>query len=130
MWNIHPERGEFRLLEQFLSPLDARIVASRLVSEGIEVMLLDEHMVWNNLLQSQAVGGVKLLVKQHDLDAALRVMEDIRSGHWCPDKVNQDEAVRESCAACLRWAKWLLSAVMIIFLFILPVIALFRRVFE
>ncbi|ENT3641659.1 DUF2007 domain-containing protein [Salmonella enterica] len=130
MWNIHPERGEFRLLEQFLSPLDARIVAGRLVSEGIEVMLLDEHMVWNNLLQSQAVGGVKLLVKQHDLDAALRVMEDIRSGHWCPDKVNQDEAVRESCAACLRWAKWLLSAVMIIFLFILPVIALFRRVFE
>ncbi|ENE8569033.1 DUF2007 domain-containing protein [Salmonella enterica] len=84
MWDIHPERGGFMLLEQFFSPSEARVVVSRLVSEGIEVMLLDEQMVWNNLLQSQAVGGVKLLVKQHDLETALRVMEDIRQGYWCP----------------------------------------------
>lgn len=130
MWNINPERGEFTLLEQFLSPPEARIVAGRLVSEGIEVMLLDEHMVWNNLLQSQAVGGVKLLVKQHDLEAARRVMEDIRRGYWCPEQVGQNKTVGENHVACQQWAKWLLTAVMIIFLVILPAIALFRGISE
>ncbi|EDO3332255.1 hypothetical protein LA535_004834 [Salmonella enterica] len=50
MWNINSERGEFILLEQYISPVEADIVAGRLQAEGIPVMLLDKHMVWNNLL--------------------------------------------------------------------------------
>ena len=47
---------------QYLSPLDAGLKTGLLQSEGIEVMLLDENIVWNNQMYAQAVGGVKLLV--------------------------------------------------------------------
>ncbi|EDW0933258.1 hypothetical protein GS71_004794, partial [Salmonella enterica subsp. enterica serovar Gaminara] len=64
MWNINSERGGFILLEKFISPVEADIMAGRLQAEGVAVMLLDKYMVWNNLLQSQALGGVKILVKR------------------------------------------------------------------
>ncbi len=82
MWSANYERGEFILLEQFISPVEADIVAGRLQSERISVMLLDQHMVWNNLLQSQVLGGVKILVKRRDLEIARRIMEDVRQGGY------------------------------------------------
>lgn len=62
MWNIHPTRGQYRLLAQYLSPLDASIEVGFLQSEGIDAILLDENIVWNNQVYAQATGGVKLLV--------------------------------------------------------------------
>ncbi|EAO2872865.1 hypothetical protein GJ179_11385 [Salmonella enterica subsp. enterica] len=58
MWNANYVRGEFILFEQFSSPVEADIVAGRLQAEGKPVMLLDKHMAWNNLLQSQTLGGI------------------------------------------------------------------------
>ena len=82
MWNIHPTRSRYALLAQYLSPLDARIEAGLLESEGIEVMLLDENIVWNNQMYAQAVGGVKLLVNQDELTRAQEILADYHHGDF------------------------------------------------
>lgn len=128
MWNIHPSRGEFILLAQYLSPLEASIVAGRLEAEGIAVMLLDEHVVWNNQLQSQAVGGVKLLVKQPDREAARRVLDNIRRGEYCQQGERDPDG--EGHAAGHKRVRVLLNVVIIIVLFILPAIAILRQLTE
>ncbi|WP_249025150.1 DUF2007 domain-containing protein [Citrobacter braakii] len=126
MWNIHPERGEFILLEQYLSPVEASIVAGRLESEGIAVMLLDEHVVWNNPLQAQAVGGVKLLVKQQDLDAARSVLNDIRQGAYCPE--TESKSARENNAPYNRRVWTVLSIVLMILFLLSSVMALLQTI--
>ncbi|EBH8655944.1 DUF2007 domain-containing protein [Salmonella enterica] len=130
MWNIHPERGEFILLEQYLSPVEASIVGGRLESEGIAVMLLDEHVVWNNQLQAQAqaqaVGGVKLLVKQQDLDAARSVLKDIRQGAYCPE--TESESARENNVPYNRRVWTVLSIVLMILFLLSPVMALLQTI--
>ncbi|HDP0319025.1 TPA: hypothetical protein P5S08_004228 [Salmonella enterica subsp. enterica serovar Concord] len=128
MWNIYPTRGEFILLAQYLSLLEASIVAGRLETEGISVLLRDEHVVWNNQLQSQAVGGVKLLVNYQEKEIARRVLDNIGRGEYCPAEAW--DAVRNRHAVGHRWVGWLLSALMVIFLFILPVITLLRQIAE
>ncbi|EBS5765038.1 DUF2007 domain-containing protein [Salmonella enterica subsp. enterica serovar Enteritidis] len=126
MWNIHPERGVFILLEQYLSPVEASIVAGRLESEGIAVMLLDEHVVWNNPLQAQAVGGVKLLVKQQDLDAARSVLNDIRQGAYCPE--TESESAWENNAPYNRRVWTVLSIVLMILFLLSSVMALLQTI--
>ncbi|EBR8157896.1 hypothetical protein DOA20_22335 [Salmonella enterica subsp. enterica serovar Newport] len=128
MWHIHPTRGEFVLLAQYLSPPEASIVAGRLETDGIAVMLLDEHVIWNNYLQAQAMGGVKLLVRQQDLETARRILDDIRLGVYSPE--GETGEVRNTGKRCHKWARRLLSLIMIIFLFILPLIALVRQITE
>lgn len=128
MWSANYERGEFILLEQFISPVEADIVAGRLQSERISVMLLDQHMVWNNLLQSQALGGVKILVKRRGLEIARRIMEDVRQGGYCQEPGWQSGGKTE--VTYNTWGRILLSTALIIFLFILPLIGLFRIMAE
>lgn len=85
MWNIHPTREKFELLSQYLSPLEARIEAGLLESEGIKVMLLDENIVWNNQMYAQAVGGVKLLVSHDDAPKAQAVLDELHRGTYSID---------------------------------------------
>ncbi|HCM61275.1 MAG TPA: hypothetical protein DIT05_01850 [Morganella sp. (in: Bacteria)] len=98
MWNIHPTREKFELLSQYLSPLEARIEAGLLESEGIEVMLLDENIVWNNQMYAQAVGGVKLLVSHDDVEKAQSVLDELHRGAYGIDD-DGEPAEAESCAA-------------------------------
>lgn len=99
MWNIHPTRSRYTLLAQYLSPLDARIEAGLLQSEGIEVMLLDENIVWNNQMYAQAVGGVKLLVNQDELTRAQDILADYHHGDFGIDEDGElSEAVPEPAA--------------------------------
>ncbi|WP_413492070.1 hypothetical protein [Morganella psychrotolerans] len=98
MWNIHPTREEFELLSQYLSPLEARIEAGLLESEGIKVMLLDENIVWNNQMYAQAVGGVKLLVSHDDAEKAQSVLDELHRGAYGIDD-DGEPAEAEPCAA-------------------------------
>ncbi|WP_337271910.1 hypothetical protein [Moellerella wisconsensis] len=82
MWNIQQTMSDYVLLTQYLSPLDARIQAGLLRTEGITSMLLDENMVWNNQMYSQAVGGVKLLVNKDELTRALDILDKLHQGEF------------------------------------------------
>ncbi|WP_337236827.1 putative signal transducing protein [Proteus faecis] len=82
MWNIHPTRGQYKLLAQYLSPLDASIEAGFLQSEGIDVILLDENIVWNNQVYAQAIGGVKLLVNDKEFEQAQTMLNELYQGKY------------------------------------------------
>lgn len=93
MWNIRPIRSSFVLLTQYLSPVDAYIEAGLLNSEGIDTLLLDENIVWNNQMKSLAVGGVKLLVKRVDLEMSAQIIAKFHNGYYL---INDDMEISES----------------------------------
>lgn len=82
MWRIQQTMSDYVLLSQYLSPLEARIEAGLLITEGITPILLDENMVWNNQMYSQAVGGVKLLVNKNELANSLSIFEKLHQGEY------------------------------------------------
>ena len=70
----------------FTYPLEAHIAKGRLESEGIEVFIKDELTAQVNNFYSNAIGGVKLLVKDSDYENAYRIL--IESGYII-DKVTE-----------------------------------------
>ncbi|WP_086109306.1 putative signal transducing protein [Xenorhabdus vietnamensis] len=95
MWNSHPQRGNMRLLANFLSPIDAHIVLGRMLSEDIYTVVLDEDIVWNNYMYSQAFGGVKLLVHQSDMERAKTILAEIEDNKFSLDKVESNQDNKE-----------------------------------
>ncbi|MDC9595601.1 putative signal transducing protein [Xenorhabdus anantnagensis] len=81
-----------KLLANFLSPIDAHIVLGRMLSENIYAVVIDEDIVWNNYMYSQAFGGVKLLVHQSDIERAKMILAEIEDNKFSLDKAehNQD----------------------------------------
>lgn len=123
MWNIHPTRSSYVLLAQYFSPLDAHIEAGLLRSEGIDSMLLDEYMVWNNQMNALAVGGVKLLVKQIDKDISAQVIAKFHHGDYL---INDDEQLAEPSPKQAKKHSWKddLNAALLLLLLISTGIAL------
>lgn len=60
----------------FSEPIEAHLARSRLECEGLSCSLADEHIVGVYWLSTQAVGGVKLQVRERDREQALRVLEE------------------------------------------------------
>lgn len=69
-------------LKTFTYPSEAYILRGKLESEGISCFLQDELTVQSNPLYSNAVGGVKLQVKEADLSEATSIM---LAGGYQPD---------------------------------------------
>ncbi|OTA16123.1 hypothetical protein Xvie_02166 [Xenorhabdus vietnamensis] len=84
-----------RLLANFLSPIDAHIVLGRMLSEDIYTVVLDEDIVWNNYMYSQAFGGVKLLVHQSDMERAKTILAEIEDNKFSLDKVESNQDNKE-----------------------------------
>jgi hypothetical protein len=59
----------------FQNPMEASIARSRLEAEGIRAALDGEHHVAMEWWISGAIGGVKLLVRESDLETARRILE-------------------------------------------------------
>ncbi|MEZ5581637.1 MAG: DUF2007 domain-containing protein [Candidatus Competibacteraceae bacterium] len=53
----------------------AEIVRGRLLAEGIDCRLADQHLVQTDWLYSLAVGGIKLQVETKDVERALAILE-------------------------------------------------------
>ncbi|BET97232.1 hypothetical protein [Xenorhabdus taiwanensis] len=81
-----------QLLTNFLSPIDAHIVLGRMLSEDIYAVVIDEDIVWNNYMYSQAFGGVKLLVHYADIERAKVILAEIEDNKLLSDQAepNQD----------------------------------------
>ena len=60
----------------FPLPHQAHLVKTLLESEDIEVMIADEMTVQVNNFYSNAVGGVKLQVREENLERALQLLKD------------------------------------------------------
>lgn len=57
---------------------EAQMVKSKLDSEDISTMLMDEKTIDSDPLISQAIGGVKLLVHKRDFIKAKAIFDQIR----------------------------------------------------
>ncbi|OUR98205.1 hypothetical protein A9Q86_14215 [Flavobacteriales bacterium 33_180_T64] len=68
----------YKVLTTFPYSTEAQITKSKLESEGVSVMLLDEKTIDSDPLISQAIGGVKLLVANDDFEKALLIYNKIR----------------------------------------------------
>src|SRR4030042_4972559 len=67
-------------------PWEAYIYKTKLEFEGIKCCIADEYIVIMNWLYSTAVGGVKVKVKESDVDNAIKLLrlgmsEDTKERH-------------------------------------------------
>ncbi|NOZ64625.1 MAG: DUF2007 domain-containing protein [Caldiserica bacterium] len=62
----------------FLYPVEAYIVKSLLESNNIEVFMFDEFMVLMDNFRSNAVGGIKLYVKEDSMEDARDIISSYK----------------------------------------------------
>jgi hypothetical protein len=79
-------------LAAFLNTTEAYLAQSKLESEGIDVFVFDDKLVGVNWLYSNAVGGVKLKVKESD---ARRAMEALREDLSYAEPPTEMESLKE-----------------------------------
>jgi len=80
--------SNYTVLAVFEYSTEAQLTKIKLDSENIRTMLADEKTVDSDPLISLAIGGVKLLVHNDDLERALEIYNDIRL--YSKDKKGQD----------------------------------------
>jgi len=81
-------------------PTEAHMVQGYLASEGIESVLKDENITQIQPFYSNAVGGVKVLVREEDEAAALQVLE--KGGYLHPEKLEKVEVVFRTSVTNVR----------------------------
>lgn len=87
-------KNEYTILAVFEYSTEAQVVKSKLDSENISTMLMDEKTIDSDPLLSQAIGGVKLLVHNDDLGKASTIYNEIRTY----EKDNNGNAI--NCPNC------------------------------
>jgi hypothetical protein len=73
-------------------PTQAHLVQGYLESEGIETIMKDEMTAQVNNMYSNAIGGVKIFVRDADLEKALRLLE--QGGYITTEKTVKIETVK------------------------------------
>ncbi len=64
-------------IRTFDNYIEANIVENVLNEEGIETLMQDENTVTANWLWSNAIGGIKLQIKEEDIAAAKDILEQL-----------------------------------------------------
>ena len=70
---------EFVILQSFNNYIDAHLLMARLESEEIECWLQDENTVTITPILTNAVGGIKLLIKKEDFTRASEIFREIEN---------------------------------------------------
>ncbi len=73
---IENETNNFITILTFYYAHEVAIVRSRLEAEGIECNIVDELTVQVNPLYSNAIGGVKLQVRENDAKQAIEILKE------------------------------------------------------
>ena len=66
---------ELITIATFSRPMEAHLTKARLETEGVECFITDEFTVAANWLFSNAIGGVKLKVKESDAQKAAEILQ-------------------------------------------------------
>jgi len=81
-------KDKYTVLEIFEFSSEAQVIKAKLEAEDVDAVLMDEKTIDSDPLISQAVGGVKLLVYNEDLQKARIIYDGIR--HYHKDKEGND----------------------------------------
>lgn len=65
---------ELETLISFDNVIEAELLRLKLENEGIECFLFDKHLVSTNPMYANALGGIKIKVKNEDVDVAKQIM--------------------------------------------------------
>ena len=66
----------FVTIASYPEPLEANLIRSKLLSEDIECILLNENIISVQPFYSNAVGGIKLQVHEDDAERARKIIDD------------------------------------------------------
>jgi hypothetical protein len=66
----------FITIATYPEPLEANLMRSKLLSEDIECILLDENLISVQPFYSNAIGGIKLQVHEDDAQRAKEILEE------------------------------------------------------
>ncbi|MBU3010451.1 DUF2007 domain-containing protein [Polaribacter vadi] len=69
----------YNILAVFDYSTEAHVTKSKLDSEGLKTLLMDEKTIDTDPLVSNAIGGVKLLVHKNDFEKAATIYNEIRT---------------------------------------------------
>jgi hypothetical protein len=67
--------NDWETIITFTSPQEAHLAKSYLESEGIETFVFDDMTAQVNFLYSNAIGGVKILVRTSDYERGIQILE-------------------------------------------------------
>ena len=81
----------------FTEPYLAHIVRGKLTSEGIPAVVTDEYLVQANWTLSNAIGGVKVLVPDDEIEHARTVLAREQNAH---DTTPTDAQPGDVCPEC------------------------------
>lgn len=102
-------------LTTFSSPQEAHLAKNRLRAAGIRVVLDDEMLLNNAFHLSNAVGGVKLLVRETNVERAAKILAKLPTEEDRRKKSGPELAGDDLASQALNWST--------LGLFVLPVIA-------
>ncbi len=63
-----------KTIATFSKPEEAHLLRMRLEAGGVPAYVLDEHLIQADWFYSDAIGGVRLQVADHDVEAAREIM--------------------------------------------------------
>lgn len=69
---------EFIKLQTFDNYIEANLVLNRFLNEGIECYLKDEYTVTIDPLLSNAIGGIKLVVREDYIEKSIEVYNQMQ----------------------------------------------------
>jgi hypothetical protein len=82
-------------IKTFINAIEANIIKGRLESEGIPTLLLDENTVNTYWLYANAIGGMRLQVKEEHVQQALNILKEDSAKMYL---INDDEEDKTSCS--------------------------------
>jgi hypothetical protein len=86
--------NKFVKITAFTYPHEAHLAKGLLESSGIKVIIKDEYTVQVNHFHSNAIGGVKLLVEQADVENALSILKE---GEYIKPQYEKSKIKLEKC---------------------------------
>ena len=96
--------------------MDAHLLMARLESDEIECWLQDENTVTINPILTNAVGGIKLLVKKEDFPRAIKIFTEVeqirKQAIECPNCKGHNTELVSSPRKASNW----ISAILTFFL--------------
>jgi hypothetical protein len=82
MSSHHGTDDDLVTIARFSSAIEAHLARTKLESEGIQAFVADEHMIAINPIYDLALGGVKLQIKNSDVERARKSLGDSSNGSF------------------------------------------------
>ena len=105
-------------IARFSHPEEAYIIAARLESEGISSFVADEHTIKVNWLLSNAIGGVRLQVRESDAAETKRILD------LTEPNIQAAASSEERCPKCnsanIQYERFYLRPIFVLWLLTFP----------